>query len=55
MTKKDKKLENIKRKEISQQLKLTYLRDNLLDLSLIFLISPHDYFEESDPKRKSVL
>ena len=37
-TAKEKRLLNEKKKEISAQLKLTYLRDKLLDLSLNFLI-----------------
>ena len=42
---KEKKAKEAKKKEISGQLKLTHLRDKLLDLSLSFLTSSELYFD----------
>jgi len=45
-TRKEKRMEAEKKAEISGQLRLTYLRDRLLDLSLQLLITSEHYFEE---------
>lgn len=44
-TRKEKQQKEIKKKAISSQLKLSVLRDRLLDFSLVFLINSDEFFD----------